>query len=252
MNSFLPWVAMREGMSLDEIVVGCPITDDLGRKVSAQMRSAWSYYHFPEVTLRLSSPGGELLGMERILDEIGECRSEGVRVRTICDGPVASAAAIIASAGSPGMREASPQARLLYHEPRYRALGDMPHTESRLYSLASGLNHATERMLENLLGQLDATASETEVMLSPENLSDRLATQFAQAHHGDGPWPLREAYRTLFRLELWISPEEACALRLLDHCTRRRLPPYRAEGGRRPVGDCTVNSPDPGMNRSSE
>ena len=224
---------MHQETSMSEIIIAEPITEELARSICFGMWSAWSYYHFDEITLRLSSPGGELLGMERVLREIDRCLLEGMVVRTVCDGPVASAAAVIASAGSPGYREAWPHARLLYHEPRYMAGTGMHHTAGGLNSLASTLGRSTDQMLERLLGRVSTADPVTDSGLRADDLPTHVRNQLQRSSGNGEEWSLREAYTQLLRLDMWLTPEEACALRLLDRCrpdpTLDVSPPLRGE-----------------------
>lgn len=164
------------------------------------------------------------MGMERILREIEDCQREGVLVRTIAEGPVASAAAVIASAGSPGMREATPDARLLYHEPRYWGGSDTQHTAGHLTALLSTLSESTERMLANLLSRAQSQGDGSDPVLEshelPDALRDTLRYELQDGRDPTEPLPLRAVYTRLLHLDLWLTPKDACGLRLLDRCQR--------------------------------
>lgn len=211
-------------MSLAQISIAGPITEELARGVCTRLDSAREYYHYPEVVLRISSPGGELLGMELILRGIDRCHLAGVAVRTVCEGPVASAGAVIASAGSPGLREAESHARLLYHEPRYLTPEGAHHTAGRLTSIASSLSDTTERMLEALLHCASSRRGARGPVIRTANLTSRLRDLLRNGSSGEETLSLREAYLRLLRMDAWITPEEACAFHLLDRC----VPPLRS------------------------
>lgn len=216
---------MHDLPSMADITVAGPITEEMARRLCEQIRTAWRYYHFDEVALYISSPGGEVIGMEKILREIDQCRRKGIAVRTIADGLVASAAAMIASAGSPGLREATPDARLLYHEPRYSGCADSHHTADHLNSLASSLQHATHRMLDGLVCQTRSSDGGSGPMLATRDLPARIAHLFGGEGDPDEVLPLRDIYTRILQLEVWLAPEEALALHLIDRC--RPEPSYR-------------------------
>ena len=204
-------------MTMADIMISGTITESSAFDVCARIGDAWKYYRYDEVTLRISSPGGDTVGMSRILREIDRCQRQGITVRTLCVGPVASAAAVIASAGSLGHRDAWSEARLLYHEPR--AMGRrLLHTADALIDLAGDLGATQERMLEGLLCRIPGSASGPGPTVDLRELPQRLRGVLREARASDGPMSLRDAYALLLRLDIWITPEEACALRLLDRC----------------------------------
>ena len=66
------------------------------------------------ITLLLNSPGGSTHAGAAILDTMD---SISCPIRTVCLGLAASYGALILMAGSPGMRQAFPRARIMIHQP---------------------------------------------------------------------------------------------------------------------------------------
>lgn len=85
-----------------------------------------------DITLVIDSPGGDVNGLFTILDTVHLLRST---VHTRCVGLAASSAAVILAAGT-GVRSASPNARILLHQPHGSVGGTATEIETRARELA--------------------------------------------------------------------------------------------------------------------
>src|SRR5436309_9821319 len=76
------------------------------------------------IELRINSPGGELLSGLAIVDTMAQVRCP---VATTCAGMAASMASVVLAVGARGQRRATPNARILIHQPSSRqAQGQAP------------------------------------------------------------------------------------------------------------------------------
>jgi len=67
-----------------------------------------------DIVMYINSPGGSFTAMTAIYDTMQYIRPQ---IQTVVLGQAASAAAVIAAAGTPGKRLALPNARILIHQP---------------------------------------------------------------------------------------------------------------------------------------
>ena len=77
-----------------------------------------------DIILYINSPGGSFTAMTAIYDTMQYIRPQ---IQTVVLGQAASAAAVIAAAGTPGKRLALPNARVLIHQP---AMGEAGHGQA--------------------------------------------------------------------------------------------------------------------------
>jgi ATP-dependent Clp protease, protease subunit len=89
-----------------------PIEDRVADDVAAQLLALEALTD-DEITLIVDSPGGEVTGLFVIHDTI---QTLSARVHTRCIGLAASGAAVILATGT-GIRSATPNARILLHQP---------------------------------------------------------------------------------------------------------------------------------------
>jgi len=91
------------------------LCDEIDSDTSSRIVSLLLYLDLEcksEIKLYINSPGGDVSGFFAIYDTINYIRSP---VRTICIGEALSAAADLLASGSPGRREASPNAQIMIH-----------------------------------------------------------------------------------------------------------------------------------------
>ncbi|MCA1833252.1 MAG: ATP-dependent Clp protease proteolytic subunit [Actinomycetota bacterium] len=94
------------------VFLRAPIMDNVAGDVAAQLL-ALDHISDEPITLYIDSPGGDISGLFTIHDTMQTLRS---KVNTRCLGMAASAAAVILAAGT-GVRSATPNARVMLHQP---------------------------------------------------------------------------------------------------------------------------------------
>lgn len=99
----------------DRIVfLGTQVDDSSADDVMAQLLVLEAMDPERDITMYINSPGGSFTAMTAIYDTMQYIRP---KIQTVCLGQAASAAAVLLAAGSPGMRLALPNARILIHQP---------------------------------------------------------------------------------------------------------------------------------------
>ena len=102
------------------IFLGSAIDDQVANLIVAQLLFLESEDADKAINIYINSPGGDMIGLFAIADTM---RFLHAPVATTCVGQAASAAAVILAAGTPGMRAALPNARVLIHQPHGGAQG---------------------------------------------------------------------------------------------------------------------------------
>jgi ATP-dependent Clp protease protease subunit len=99
----------------DRIVfLGTQVDDSSADDVMAQLLVLEAMDPERDITMYINSPGGSFTAMTAIYDTMQYIRP---KIQTVCLGQAASAAAVLLTAGAPGMRLALPNARILIHQP---------------------------------------------------------------------------------------------------------------------------------------
>jgi ATP-dependent Clp protease protease subunit len=96
------------------IFLGVQIDDASADDIMAQLLVLESMDPDRDIVMYINSPGGSFTAMTAIYDTMQYIRPE---VMTVVLGQAASAAAVLAAAGTPGKRLALPNARVLIHQP---------------------------------------------------------------------------------------------------------------------------------------
>jgi ATP-dependent Clp protease, protease subunit len=94
------------------IFLRAPILENVAGDTAAQLL-ALDHISEDPITLYIDSPGGDISGLFTIHDTMLSLRS---KVHTRCLGMAASAAAVILATGT-GIRSATPNARIMLHQP---------------------------------------------------------------------------------------------------------------------------------------
>ena len=102
------------------IFLGAAIDEQVTNLVVAQLLFLEAEDPDKPINLYINSPGGDMVGLFGIYDTMQFLHPP---VATTCIGQAASAAAVLLSAGHPGMRTALPNARVLIHQPHGGAQG---------------------------------------------------------------------------------------------------------------------------------
>ncbi|MCI2958930.1 ATP-dependent Clp protease proteolytic subunit [Agromyces atrinae] len=96
------------------IFLGVQVDDASADDIMAQLLVLESMDPDRDITMYINSPGGSFTAMTAIYDTMQYIRPH---VMTVVLGQAASAAAVLAAAGTPGKRLALPNARILIHQP---------------------------------------------------------------------------------------------------------------------------------------
>jgi ATP-dependent Clp protease protease subunit len=96
------------------IFLGTEVNDEVANVIIAQMLILEGEDPDKEITLYINSPGGVITAGLAIYDTMQYVRCP---VATVCLGQAASMAAWLLAAGSPGLRKALPNSRVMIHQP---------------------------------------------------------------------------------------------------------------------------------------
>ena len=96
------------------IFLGVQVDDASANDVMAQLLTLESDDPDRDITMYINSPGGSFTALTAIYDTMQFVHCD---VATVVLGQAASAAAVLAAAGTPGKRAATPNSRILIHQP---------------------------------------------------------------------------------------------------------------------------------------
>src|SRR5213079_2224461 len=102
------------------VILGTPVNAIVANLIMAQLLHLESEDPDKDINLYINSPGGDAYALLAIYDTMQYIKPD---VSTIVMGLAASAAAVLALAGSKGKRFALPNARILLHQPHGGAQG---------------------------------------------------------------------------------------------------------------------------------
>ncbi len=140
------------------IFLGSAIDDQVANLVVAQLLFLESEDAEKPINIYINSPGGDMIGLFAIADTMSFLHPP---VATTCVGQAASAAAVILAAGTPGLRAALPNARVLIHQPHGGVQGQSTDLEIQVREtvvmrdlmvdlLATATNQSRERILADI------------------------------------------------------------------------------------------------------
>ena len=181
----------------DRIVfLGSPIDAAVANLVTAQLLYLEAEDAGRDIQLYINSPGGDTSAGMAIYDTVQYVRPD---VRTLCVGLAASAAALLLAAGTPGKRQALPNARIMIHQP----WGKIGQGQAVDLGIQAREFLRTKRLMEELLAR----------------------------HTGQ---PVEKVHQDTDR-DFYMAPEEAQAYGMIDGiCTARfkRVAPPSPNGGK--------------------
>jgi ATP-dependent Clp protease protease subunit len=102
------------------VFLGTPIDDNVANLIMAQLLYLESEDPEKDISLYINSPGGDITALFAIYDTMQYVKCD---VSTTVMGQAASAAAVLALAGTKGKRFALPHSRILLHQPHGGAEG---------------------------------------------------------------------------------------------------------------------------------
>jgi ATP-dependent Clp protease protease subunit len=127
------------------VFLGTPIDDNVGNLIMAQLLHLESEDPEKDINLYINSPGGESTALFAIYDTMQYVKPD---VSTIVMGQAASAAAVLALAGTKGKRYALPHSRVLLHQPYGGAEGQAVDIELQAKEFTRN-----RRLLEKLIAE---------------------------------------------------------------------------------------------------
>jgi ATP-dependent Clp protease protease subunit len=125
-----------------------PIQEDVADRLVAEMM-ALDAESSEDITLYINSPGGEIPGMFAIYDVMHLMEA---KVNTVCVGMAASAGAFLLATGT-GTRAATPNARVMFHQP----LGGASGQATDIQIMAKQMVFMRERLYEILAERMGQT-----------------------------------------------------------------------------------------------
>ena len=134
-----------------------PIEDTVADTLVAQLMSLDADSD-KDVTLYINSPGGLVSGLFAIYDVMQLMRA---KVNTTCVGIAASAAAVILATGT-GMRAATPNARIMIHQPLGGARGAAADIQIQAQQIAFLRNRLNEILAERTGKPVQQIARDTD------------------------------------------------------------------------------------------
>jgi ATP-dependent Clp protease protease subunit len=134
-----------------------PIEDTVADTLVAQLMSLDAESE-KDITLYINSPGGLVSGLFAIYDVVQLMRS---KVHTVCVGIAASAAAVILATGT-GTRAATPNARIMIHQPLGGARGQASDIQIQAQQIAYLRNRLNEILADRTGKPVDQVARDTD------------------------------------------------------------------------------------------
>ena len=134
-----------------------PIEDTVADTLVAQLMSLDAESE-KDITLYINSPGGLVSGLFAIYDVVQLMRS---KVHTVCVGIAASAAAVVLATGT-GTRAATPNARIMIHQPLGGARGQAADIQIQAQQIAYLRNRLNEILAERTGKPVEQVAQDTD------------------------------------------------------------------------------------------
>ena len=134
-----------------------PIEDTKADEIVAQMMALGAASD-EDITLVINSPGGVITGMFAIYDVM---RLINAKVNTLCVALAASAGAFLLATGT-GWRAATPNARIMIHQPLGGARGQATDIKIQAEQIAFARNRLNEILAERTGQPLEKVAKDTD------------------------------------------------------------------------------------------
>jgi ATP-dependent Clp protease, protease subunit len=141
------------------VFLGTPIDDAVGNLVMAQLLHLESEDPDKDINLYINSPGGDITALFAVYDTIQYVKCD---VSTTVMGQAASAAAVLALAGTKGKRYALPHSRILLHQPHGGAQGQAVDIEIQAREIIRYRKLIDELIAEHTGQPLEKVAKDTD------------------------------------------------------------------------------------------
>jgi ATP-dependent Clp protease protease subunit len=136
---------------LDEHIVflQTPIDDQVAAAICLQL--IWLEFKNADraINLYINSPGGDITALFAIYDTMQYVKND---ISVVCLGQAASAAAVLLSAGTPGLRYALPHSRIMLHQPYGGVAGQASDIEIQAKEILR-MREEIDRVLSHHTGQ---------------------------------------------------------------------------------------------------
>ena len=136
---------------LDEHIVflQTPIDDQVAGAICLQL--IWLEFKNPDraINLYINSPGGDITALFAIYDTMQYVKND---ISVVCLGQAASAAAVLLSAGTRGLRYALPHSRIMLHQPYGGVAGQASDIEIQAKEILR-MREEIDRVLAHHTGQ---------------------------------------------------------------------------------------------------
>ncbi len=136
---------------LDEHIVflQTPIDDQVAAAICLQL--IWLEFKNADraINLYINSPGGDITALFAIYDTMQYVKND---ISVVCLGQAASAAAVLLSAGTPGLRYALPHSRIMLHQPYGGVAGQASDIEIQAKEILR-MREEIDRILAHHTGQ---------------------------------------------------------------------------------------------------
>ena len=96
------------------IFLGSAVDDQVANLIVAQLLHLESSDPDKDISIYINSPGGDITALFAIYDTMQYVKND---ISVVCLGQAASAAAVLLSAGTKGLRYALPHSRIMLHQP---------------------------------------------------------------------------------------------------------------------------------------
>jgi len=141
------------------VFLGNEINDDIANLIIAQMLHLESDDPDKDISLYINSPGGLITATLAIYDTMQYIKPD---VSTICIGQAASGGAVLLTAGAPGKRYATPNARVLIHQPHGGATGQAVDIEIQAKEIIRTRQLLDEMMARHTGQTVDRVSQDTD------------------------------------------------------------------------------------------
>ncbi|MGH8929931.1 MAG: ATP-dependent Clp protease proteolytic subunit [Egibacteraceae bacterium] len=150
------------------IFLGTPVDDVIANVIMAQLIFLEAEDPEKDINLYINSPGGSVTALLAIYDTMEYIKPD---IATFCMGQAASAAAVLLAAGTPGKRFATPNSRILIHQPSGGAEGQSTDIEIQAREIQR-IRDLLDQILAKKTGQsIDKVSADTDrdfIMTSEE------------------------------------------------------------------------------------
>lgn len=142
----------KDGLDKNRIYLWGDVNEDSAGFVIAQLHYLAETKNQKHINLIIHSCGGDIDGLNAIVDEIQVLQTLGVVISTVVFGNAYSAAAAILSLGTKGYRYARPNAAIMLHPASYGMGEDYSGNQEKLAAFFKKKNELLHRIVAKAIG----------------------------------------------------------------------------------------------------